>query len=164
MTETAPTPPSASAAATRRRILTVCLGNYCRSPLAAVVLAGRGGQAVVVRSAGLRTKWVGQPAHRDMLAAAAARGFDLYSHRGVHISPALMDWADLILAMDTAVLTELGTLADAHTATKLALYLGDRDVPDPFGHPYRAFVECVALIEAGVSRHLARPGPTTTLS
>ncbi|MFD7026535.1 low molecular weight phosphatase family protein [Streptomyces sp. NPDC059917] len=34
-----------------RRILTVCLGNICRSPLAAVILARHGGAAVEVRSA-----------------------------------------------------------------------------------------------------------------
>lgn len=57
-----------------RRILTVCLGNYCRSPLAAAVLTQLGGTAVEVRSAGIRDKWVGQPAHPVMVEAAAERG------------------------------------------------------------------------------------------
>ncbi|MGW3056427.1 arsenate reductase/protein-tyrosine-phosphatase family protein [Streptomyces goshikiensis] len=46
-----------------RRILTVCIGNICRSPLAAAVLAQRGGADVEVRSAGLCDKWAGGPAH-----------------------------------------------------------------------------------------------------
>jgi protein-tyrosine phosphatase len=36
-----------------RKILVVCLGNHCRSPLAAAVLVHRGAGAVDVRSAGL---------------------------------------------------------------------------------------------------------------
>ncbi|MEE1799556.1 hypothetical protein PUR57_12880 [Streptomyces sp. JV176] len=36
------------------RILTVCLGNYCRSPLAAAALARLGGKSLEVRSAGIR--------------------------------------------------------------------------------------------------------------
>lgn len=40
-----------------RRILAVRLGSYCRSPLAARVLADLGGSAVEVRSAGLIDKW-----------------------------------------------------------------------------------------------------------
>ncbi|MFF7648922.1 low molecular weight phosphatase family protein [Streptomyces sp. NPDC007983] len=52
-----------SATARPRRLLAVCLGNHCRSPLAALILAGLGGPAVEVRSAGTRDKWVG---HRDV--------------------------------------------------------------------------------------------------
>ncbi|MBV9026462.1 MAG: low molecular weight phosphotyrosine protein phosphatase [Streptomycetaceae bacterium] len=137
-----------------RRILTVCLGNHCRSPLAAVVLTQLGGPAVDVRSAGLCGKWVGQPAHPAMVAAAAQRGYDLTSHRSVQVSPELLAWADVILAMDHANLAALQGLADVRTAAKLALYLGDRDVPDPWGQDDEAFAICAGIIEAGARRHL----------
>jgi protein-tyrosine phosphatase len=137
-----------------RRILTVCLGNHCRSPFAALVLASRGGAAVEVRSAGLRAKWVDQAAHADMIAAAAEHGFDLREHRGVQVSPDLLAWADIVLAMDRAVLTELGELADAPASAKLALYLENGDVPDPFGQPYDAFTACVAVVLEGAGRHI----------
>ncbi|MFB7508551.1 arsenate-mycothiol transferase ArsC [Streptomyces broussonetiae] len=39
------------------KVLTVCLGNYCRSPFAELVLAHRGGAELKVRSAGLIGKW-----------------------------------------------------------------------------------------------------------
>ncbi|WP_432280631.1 low molecular weight phosphatase family protein [Streptomyces luomodiensis] len=41
-----------------RRLLTVCLGNHCRSPLAALILGELGGPAVEVHSAGTQ---VGRP-------------------------------------------------------------------------------------------------------
>ncbi|MGW7021777.1 low molecular weight protein-tyrosine-phosphatase [Streptomyces decoyicus] len=137
-----------------RRLLTVCLGNHCRSPLAAVVLAELGGPAVEVRSAGTRDKWVGHPAHREMVSAAAARGYDLTAHRGVRISRDLLEWADTILAMDTGNLSALRTLADERTAPKLGLYLTDRGVPDPWGKGQEAFAAVVTLVEDGAARHL----------
>lgn len=137
-----------------RHILTVCLGNHCRSPIAALVLDQRGGPAIQTRSAGLSNKWAGQPAHRDMIAAAAQRGYDLSRHRGVQINAELMAWADVILAMDNSVLQTLQALADEPAAVKLTLYLGEDDVPDPWGQPYDSFTACVALVESAASRHV----------
>ncbi|MGA6189178.1 low molecular weight protein-tyrosine-phosphatase [Nocardia iowensis] len=132
----------------------MCLGNICRSPLAAAVLAQHGGAAVEVRSAGLAAKWVGRPADPPMIAVARAHGYDLTTHRACALSAALLQWADVILAMDHTVLTALRDRADEHTRPKLSLYLGDRDVPDPFGHPAEAFEKCVALIESGADHHV----------
>ncbi|MFE3830968.1 hypothetical protein [Streptomyces sp. NPDC059092] len=50
---TGPTPPEGARA---RRILTVRLGNYCRSPLAAAALARRSSKGLEVRSAGTSGK------------------------------------------------------------------------------------------------------------
>ncbi|GAA2507967.1 protein-tyrosine-phosphatase [Streptomyces thermolineatus] len=137
-----------------RRLLTVCLGNHCRSPVAAVVLAELGGPAVEVRSAGIRDKWAGHPAHPAMVAAAAARGYGLTAHRGAHVSPGLLEWADAVLAMDTSNLAALRDLADEHTAPKLGLYLGNQDVPDPWGEGPEAFAAVVDLVVDGAARHL----------
>jgi protein-tyrosine phosphatase len=137
-----------------RRILTVCLGNHCRSPLAAAILAQLGGTASQTRSAGLRGKWVGQPAHPLMRAAAAESGFDLRTHLGTQVTMELIDWADLVLAMDRAVLAELRALAGEGAAGKLCSYLPDADVPDPFGRPYEAFLDCVTRVRDGAARHL----------
>lgn len=137
-----------------RRVLAVCLGNHCRSPLAAAVLAQRGGAAVDVRSAGISGKWAGKPAHPAMIAAAARYGYDLTGHRGVQVSSSLLEWADLILAMDSANLAALRGLAGDRTAPRLALYLGDQDVPDPWGKPDDAFTACVEIIETGARRYL----------
>ena len=137
-----------------RRILTVCLGNICRSPMAAAVLARHGGAAVQVRSAGLSGKWVGRPADPAMIAAAAARGYDLTGHRAAQLDADLMRWAQAILAMDRATLAALRSLAAPHCASTLELYLPGQDVPDPFGHGREAFAACAALIESGAARHL----------
>ncbi|MFF0142147.1 low molecular weight protein-tyrosine-phosphatase [Streptomyces sp. NPDC005227] len=139
-----------------RRMLTVCLGNICRSPYAAAVLTRSGGTRVDVRSAGLSDKWTGAPAHERMRDLAAARGYDLTAHRAAAVDWELLAWADVVLAMDTAVLAQLRTLAatDTTTSGKLTLYLNHSDVPDPYGQHDSAFTACADIIEQGAERHL----------
>ncbi|MFF3617274.1 low molecular weight phosphotyrosine protein phosphatase [Streptomyces sp. NPDC002580] len=137
-----------------RKLLTVCLGNYCRSPFAQVALTRRGGAAMTVRSAGLIGKWQDHPAHPSMVDAARRLGHDLTHHRGQQITLDLLQWADDVLAMDTAVLTALRAVCGENNAHKLGLYLSDRDIPDPMGHSDGAFNECAVLIEAGTALHI----------
>ncbi|MGH3495308.1 MAG: protein tyrosine phosphatase [Sciscionella sp.] len=136
--------------------MTVCLGNICRSPLAAAVLARHGGSAVESCSAGLRDKWAGQPADPAMIAAAARRGYDLTRHRAVQVNSDLIQWADLVLAMDVNVLAALLEMTAAADASKIESYLENGDVPDPFGQAEAAFLTCAETIESGALRHLQR--------
>ncbi|MGW1086847.1 arsenate reductase/protein-tyrosine-phosphatase family protein [Streptomyces sp. NPDC002596] len=94
------------------------------------------------------------PAHERMLGLAAARGYDLTGHRAVQVGPDLLERAIVILAMDRAVLTELRGQMDADVPPRFALYLGDRDVPDPYGGDEVAFAACADIIEAAARQHL----------
>ncbi|WOX16026.1 low molecular weight protein-tyrosine-phosphatase [Streptomyces sp. N50] len=141
-------------AAGPRRLLVVCLGNICRSPLGGAVLATRGGSAVEVRTAGLRDKHVGRPTHPMMIDAAAARGYDLTAHRARQVDRDLIGWADTVLAMDHAVLAALQELAATPDLPKLRLYLDGQDVPDPYGGDSTVFAEVAALVETGAYRYL----------
>jgi protein-tyrosine phosphatase len=135
------------------------MGNHCRAPLAAAVLAELGGDAVEVRSAGIRDWHVGEPAHPVMVRVAAAGGYDLTGHRGTLVTPQLLRWADAVLAMDATVLAALREISDEATAPKLALYLEDRDVLDPWKQPDVVFAACVSVVERGARRHLVGPPP-----
>ncbi|WP_307160944.1 arsenate reductase/protein-tyrosine-phosphatase family protein [Streptomyces rishiriensis] len=104
-----------------RRVLIVCLGNYCRSPFAALALAHRGGTEVEVRSAGLIGKWEGEPAHMAMVKAAGRLGLDLTTHRARQITLEMMAWADTIVAMDTHVRDVLIDVCGESNQSKLAL-------------------------------------------
>ncbi|KUM97354.1 hypothetical protein AQI95_41785 [Streptomyces yokosukanensis] len=138
-----------------RKVLTVCLGNYCRSPFAALALAHRGGAELDVRSAGLIGKWEGEPANESMISAARRLGFDLTAHRARQLTLDAMDWADSVLAMDASVLDVLREICGEAVQPKLGLYLGDRDVPDPMGKDQEAFNACAILIEAGTALHIS---------
>jgi protein-tyrosine phosphatase len=138
-----------------RSILTVCKGGHCRAPLAAAVLARQGGSAVQTRAAAVRNWHISEGAHPVMVEVAARHGYDLTGHRGIQVGPDLLAWADVVLAMDAAVLDALRGLADETTTAKLRLYLDERDVPDPWQQPEEAFTACLAAIEAGAQDHLA---------
>ncbi|MGV4984682.1 arsenate reductase/protein-tyrosine-phosphatase family protein [Streptomyces sp. NRAIS4] len=136
-----------------RKVLTVCLGNHCRSPFAEIALAHRGGKVLEVRSAGLIGKWQSKPANESMVNAARRLGHDLTGHRGQQLTLDMLNWADSILAMDAPVLDTLRAICGEANEPKLALYLGDRDVPDPMGKEVDAFNDCAVLIEAGTALH-----------
>lgn len=147
-----------------RRILVVCLGNHCRSPFAAAALARHGPPGTEVRSAGLADKHQGRPAHPAMIEAAAALGYDLTAHRGTQVTVQLLEWADVVIAMDSAVLAELGKLADDHARLKLRMYLEDGDVPDPWSKDAWAFADCARMIDAAArqqAQQMARAAPPT---
>lgn len=135
-------------------VLTVCLGNICRSPTAQAAIeeaAADAGVAVEVRSAGTGAWHVGEPPDRRMTAAAAEVGLELHGHAQRVDAEALRS-ADLVLAMDGSNLRDLRRLADeAHITTPIHLFRefdpdapdGD-DVPDPYyGGPdgFREVVE-----------------------
>ena len=130
-----------------RRVLVVCLGNHCRSPLGAAALARHAPPGTEVRSAGLAAKHQDRPAHPAMIQAAAALGYDLAGHLGAQVTDQMLDWADLVLAMDSAVLAELRALAGDRARPELRLYAEGRDVPDPWGQDADAFSACARLIE-----------------
>lgn len=64
----------------------------------------------------------------------------------------MLDWADLVLAMDSAVLGQLCIRTAGHSSPELRLYLEGHDVPDPWGKDADAFNACARLIEEAARR------------
>ena len=80
------------------RVLMVCTGNICRSPLAEYWLA-REMPALTVSSAGVGAL-VGHPADDHAIAVGEANGLDLTAHRARQIDMTLVHDNDLILVME----------------------------------------------------------------
>src|SRR5690606_32586263 len=90
---------------TMNRILLVCIGNICRSPVAEALLQ----QAFpdkTVSSAGLAAL-VGHPADDTAQDIATRYGLDLSGHRARQITQAMCREADLILVMESSQQREL---------------------------------------------------------
>lgn len=83
-------------------VLTVCLGNICRSPLAEQLIRARAAEAgldeIEVASAGLRAV-VGAPMEAKPAELSRSFGGDPSSHRGTQLDDAHADAADLVLTM-----------------------------------------------------------------
>ncbi len=124
-----------------RRILFVCTGNICRSPLAEAVLrtklAERGADGrYEIDSAGTVTDHLGERSDPRMRRTAARRGVRI-DHRARRVTSADMERFDLVVGMDDQHLNALRSLADGASVQvrKLGEFGdGDRapDVPDPW--------------------------------
>src|SRR5690606_5147655 len=118
------------------KILMVCLGNICRSPLAHGVLqhlAKSRGLKWTVNSAGTGNWHVGNPPDRRSIAVAERYGVDIREQRAQQFIERHFDEYDHILVMDRENLRNV--LAKAKTAEQRArvqLFLPDNEVPDPY--------------------------------
>lgn len=144
-------------------VLTVCLGNICRSPTAEAAIreaATATGTAVEVRSAGTGGWHVGAPPDERMRAAAAT--VDLVLDGGAEqVAAEHLDAADLVVAMDRQNLADLEGLAatcGADTPIRLfrafddaSLASGDLEVPDPYYGGPEGFDHVVALCRAAAA-------------
>ena len=135
-----------------RDVLVVCVGNICRSPMAAAMLKNALGEqsGVNLGSAGLGAM-VGHPADDHAIALMAGRGLDITGHRARQLEPALIKAADLVLVMESG---HRQLISELEPATRGKVYRlcewSDEDVPDPYRQSRAAFEEALALIEQGV--------------
>ncbi len=145
------------------KILLVCTGNICRSPLAAALLqralTDRGIEGMDVSSAGTGA-WDGAPVSEGAYLVGLERGLDLSAHRARLLTRELIEEADLVLTMarhHRARVDELGGEGRVFVLGEYAGREGDEaEVSDPFGGDLEVYrdtcVELEALIEAAVQR------------
>ena len=155
------------------RILTVCLGNICRSPTAEAAIleaALEVGLDVEVASAGTGDWHLGQAPNPPMQAAAAEAGLEL---RGTaqQVDPELLSWADLVLVMDRQNLADIEQMAQrSGVSTPVRLFRvfdpeldADDEVPDPYGGSPEGFEEVVRICRRTAHSIVTRwPAPLVT--
>ncbi len=121
------------------RLLFVCTGNTCRSPLAEGIarqlIATRGLAGIEVSSAGT-SAWPDAPASDGSLLVAMEHGIDLSTHRARQLSPEIVAASDVILTMGPHHLDRAEALGGSGRAFLLTGFVDpdrERPVSDPFG-------------------------------
>lgn len=139
------------------RILMVCLGNICRSPIAEGILRAKISQNNLdweVRSAGTESYHIGEAPHSFSQKVCHNSGIDISGQRARRFEYADFDAYDKIYAMAHDVLKEIKYMSGTHfKPEKVSLFLNElypganRSVPDPWYGPEDGFTEVYELID-----------------
>lgn len=115
------------------KILMVCLGNICRSPLAEGILRSKLNEDFHIDSAGTGDWHVGNFPDKRSISVAKKYGIDISAQRARQFNPKDFDDFDLIYVMDESNLEDVISLAKTEIhKSKVKLILGDKNVPDPY--------------------------------
>lgn len=139
------------------KILMVCLGNICRSPLAEGILQKKALEAGLgweVHSAGTNQYHIGSAPHPLSQKVAQLNGIDISEQRARRIHHGDMDDFDVIYAMATDVLEDIKEITGgAFRADKVKLFMHEHpktnitDVPDPWYGDESGYHEVYQLID-----------------
>jgi len=144
-----------------QNIMTVCIGNICRSPVAEGLLAQALPQCKVW-SSGLYAV-VGAPADPTAQALAQAAGVDISQHRAQQVQAWMCTQADLILVMESGQLRELTqrfplSRGKIHLLGEFGTELAPTpyDIADPYQQPRAVFEATHQAIAQGVAQWVRR--------
>ena len=140
------------------KVLMVCLGNICRSPIAEELFRDACNKidlSVTVDSAGTANYHVGKSPDTRMIATAAKHGYDISKLRTRQFITSDFQDFDLILAMDDENYRNLNNLAkttdDANKIFRFQAFANTKDpdfVPDPYYGNQKDFENTFEVVKA----------------
>ena len=148
------------------KILMVCLGNICRSPIAEGILQHKAWQAGLnwtVDSAGTNGYHDGEPPHRLSQKVASQNGIDICKQRSRRFTTADLEHYDKIYALAEDVIYEMRRIAGKkYSSEKVDLLMNELypgknlDVPDPWSGPESGYHEVFRMMEDACDAIIAK--------
>ncbi len=139
------------------KILFVCLGNICRSPMAEYILKKKCEEKKLnweIASAGTENYHVGENADARGIRIALKSGIDMRKHVARQLTKKDFDYYDVIYSLATNVTHEISLIAKSDERMKKVksfmdeLYPGEmKSVPDPWYGDEKGFVPVFDLVE-----------------
>lgn len=148
------------------KILMVCLGNICRSPIAEGILRKKAqdkGIDVEVDSAGTSAFHVGESPDSRMIFTAKKNGIDISDLKARQFVKSDFEKFDLIYAMDQSNYANILSLASsAEDSEKVKLILNEtnpaanNEVPDPYYGGDQGFQHVIDLLDEAIEHLIER--------
>ncbi|UCC29596.1 MAG: threonylcarbamoyl-AMP synthase [Phycisphaerales bacterium] len=145
------------------RLLLVCTGNTCRSPMAGVLARDMLAQrlccdiselperGVEVRSAGTAGGWGG--ASPNAMTVMERRGLDLSGHESAALTPEMIQQADHVFAMTRSHRDTIINMVPS-AEERVALLVDGQDIRDPIGGSVDDYEKCARMAEKGLQARL----------
>ena len=145
-----------------KKILFVCTGNTCRSPMAEGLLKKMAQEQqlpVEVQSAGLAA-FAGVPAAPEAVEACRERGVDLSTHQTQPLGKTLVVESDLILTMTDKhkemILKKMPALGEKVSMFSEYAGAGIEDIDDPVGQPVEVYRKVLDQMQGYLTKSLEK--------
>ena len=135
-----------------KKILFVCSGNQCRSPMAEAIFRDiisnepeLSSVDIAIKSAGTLQGIDGAPATNEAIAVMREHGIDISQHKAKHINTELVNWADIILVMKPEHKSYIAAVFgdNGNKIYLLTQFIGEAGyVADPIGLGLEAYRRC----------------------